>query len=178
MKLRMEEKATGIDVEPNTELDNLLEEILEKEKFYREQADAVCNENKKRAENDRQTAEDMRKTAFERMGQTSKRKSEEEGEGSKGKKPRNRRNTSEAFEYLKEKASYDRELKEQEIALQKKQQQASEQIEKARIEHQENVMTALANQQQQQQQVMMSILAQQQQQSQALLSFMEKFLAK
>ena len=178
MKLRMDEKATGIDVEPNTELDNLLEEILEKEKFYREQADAVCNENKKRAENDRQTAEDMRKTALERMGQTSKRKSEEEGESSKGKKTRNRRNTSEAFEYLKEKASYDRELKEQEIALQKKQQQASEQIEKARIEHQENVMTALANQQQQQQQVMMSILAQQQQQSQALLSFMEKFLAK
>ena len=77
----MEEKATGIDVMPNTELDNLLEEILVKEKFYRDQADAVSTENRKHAENDRQAAEDMRNTALERMGQ-----SEGDGEGSTEKK--------------------------------------------------------------------------------------------
>ena len=74
-KLKSEEKASAIDVE-TTELDDLLEEISEKEKAAKEKLES--DEDNKAVENDKVAAESMRKEALERMGQTAKRKKEGE----------------------------------------------------------------------------------------------------
>ena len=72
-KLKSEEKASGIDVE-SSELDCLLEEILEKEKAGKEKLECEEKNKKKTVEKDKAAAEDMCKKALERMGQTAKRK--------------------------------------------------------------------------------------------------------
>ena len=96
VRLNREERASGIS-DDNSELDNLLEEILEKEKAAKEKLD---NDDEKAA------AEDMRKHALERVGQTAKQKSKEEGqEAEKSKSRKSRKSTGEAVEYLKERAS-------------------------------------------------------------------------
>ena len=51
-KLKSEEKASEIDVE-TTELDNLLEEILEKKKAAKEKLESDEDNNKKAVENDK-----------------------------------------------------------------------------------------------------------------------------
>ena len=73
VRLNREERARGIS-DDNSELDNLLEEILEKEKAAKEKLD---NDDESLA-NEKAAAEDMRKHALERVGQTAKRKSKEE----------------------------------------------------------------------------------------------------
>ena len=92
VRLNREERASGIS-DDNSELDNLLEEILEKEKAAKEKLDNddECLANEKAA------AEDMRKHALERVGQTAKRKSKEEGpEAEKSKSRKSRKSTGEA----------------------------------------------------------------------------------
>ena len=74
-KLKMEEKSTGIDVE-TSELDVLLEKILEKEKASKEKMESVDGTKRKIIENALTAAEDMRKQALERMEQTAKERKE------------------------------------------------------------------------------------------------------
>ena len=73
VRLNREERASGIS-DDNSELDNLLEEILEKEKEAKEKLDNDDEDKKKSLANEKAAAEDMRKRALERVGQTSKRK--------------------------------------------------------------------------------------------------------
>ena len=64
-QLREEEKASGIEVTP-TELDMLLEEILEKENAAK--AEIESGDTKKRkAEQDKASADSIRRLAMERM---------------------------------------------------------------------------------------------------------------
>ena len=72
-KEREETQASGISPEQD-ELDALLEEITEREKAAEENREDV---NRKK-ENDKVTAEEMRKTAMEMMSQTKKRKDQED----------------------------------------------------------------------------------------------------
>ena len=62
-KLRDEERASGIEVE-QTELDTLLEEIIEKEKLGKEQLEKDLDKKKYEAEKEKVTAEDVRKHAM------------------------------------------------------------------------------------------------------------------
>ena len=126
-------------------------------------------------ENDKTAAEDMRKQALERMGQTAKRK---KGDESEAPKKKSRRSTANAVEYLKERAAKEIALKEQELELRKKEQENLMEREKEKNQNQENLISTMLQQQQQQQQMMMALLNQQQQQSQSLLTFMEKFVPK
>jgi len=64
-KLKTEEKSTGIDVE-TSELVELLEEILEKEKAAKEKRESDDGNKQKIIENDKTAAEVMRKQALER----------------------------------------------------------------------------------------------------------------
>ena len=75
-RLNREGKASGI-ANDNSELDDLLEEILEKEKAAKAKVDTDDDHKKKSLENDRAAAENMRKRALERVGQTTKRKGKE-----------------------------------------------------------------------------------------------------
>ena len=70
-QLREEEKASGVEVTP-TELDMLLEEILEKENAAK--AEIESGDTKKRkAEQDKASADSIRRLAMERMSQTNTR---------------------------------------------------------------------------------------------------------
>ena len=76
-----EKKESGIDPEM-TDIEHALEELIEIENAA-ETDQAVVNEQKNRKINqDRGNAEDIRKTAMEKLGQTKKRKAED-GEGKK-----------------------------------------------------------------------------------------------
>ena len=174
-KLKSEEKASGIDVE-TTELDVLLEEILEREKAAKEKLESDEDKKKKAVENDKVAAESMRKQALERMGQTAKRK--KEGDDSEVLKKKSRRSTADAVEYLKERADKEILLKKQELELRKKEQENTMEREKEKNQNQEKLISTMVKQQQEQQQMMMMMIHQQQQQSQAMLAFMQKNVPK
>ena len=178
-KLKTEEKASGIDA-TNTELDDLLEEILEKEKATKEKFDIDDENKKKSVENEKIAAQDMRKRALERVGQTTKRKGKEEGaETEPPPKRKSRKSTGEAVEYLKERASIEIQLRERDMELRRKEQESTAQREKERNEQQDQLLSTMLKQQQQQQQMMMMMMMNQQsQQSQALVSLMEKIFPK
>ena len=93
-KLR-EEKASGIAVE-QTELDNLLEEILEREKVAKLKFDSQDLENKNKSDKEKVRAENVRKQALETMARKS-----EDGEKQKTKV---RRSTAAVIDYLAEKS--------------------------------------------------------------------------
>ena len=80
VRLNKEERVSGI-FDGNSELDNLLEEILNlwRKKWQKEKLDNDYEDKKKSLANDRAAAENMRKRALERVGQTAKRKGKEKG---------------------------------------------------------------------------------------------------
>ena len=96
--LRMEEKASGIDVE-QTDLDSLLEEILEREKEAKKDLESKDRDKKSKVEKEKATAEEVRKRALERMA-----KPKVEDQENKQKKPKVRRSTAEAIDYLRERS--------------------------------------------------------------------------
>ena len=173
VRLNREERASGTS-DDNSELDNLLEEILEKEKAAKEKLDNDDEDKKKSLANEKAAAEYMRKRALERVGQTSKRKGKEEGpEAEKSKSRKSRKSTGEAVEYLKERASKEIQLREQELEMGKKEQDSISQREREKNEQQDKMLSTMLKQHEQQQQTMMMLLNQQQQQSQALLSLFQ-----
>ena len=91
----------------NSDLDNLLEEMLEKEKAAKEKLDDDNDDIKKKSlANEKAVAEDLRKRVLEPVGQTAKRKGKEEGpEAEKSKSRKSGKSTDEAVKYLKERAS-------------------------------------------------------------------------
>ena len=78
-QLKYEEGDSEIEV-IQTELDILLEEIIEREKDAKQQLELGVGYKKRKEENEKLSAEDICKQAMERMSQTAKRK-EEEGSG-------------------------------------------------------------------------------------------------
>ncbi|XP_068743600.1 uncharacterized protein [Montipora capricornis] len=113
-KLRMEEKASGIEVE-QSELEKLIEEILEREKNAQNELESKDREKKSRAEKEKASAEEVRKQAMERMA---KRKGDDEE--NKEKKPKIRRSTADAIDYLREKSSNEREYRKEELEIRKR----------------------------------------------------------
>ena len=150
-RMQKERRDSGVEVEV-TELDQALEEINEKWEAAEEQ-DILLLHNKKKTEEDRAMGEEVRKTAYEKLSETMKRKGEGEG-SSEPKKKRSRKGGNDIVEFLREKGTIDMAMKQED--------------QKARREEHERQTRlyelALANQQQQQQQ--------QQQQSNQLMSLM------
>lgn len=114
-KMRYEEGASGIDCE-ETELDQALAEITEKE----EEADRERNEKNdtqtKKNEKDKAAGEDVRLKAMETM----RRKSDDFEDDKPSKR---RRSTSDAVEYLKEKFENEKDLRKEELEIKKNEQQ-------------------------------------------------------
>jgi len=163
-KIREEEKASGIDVEDVSELDNLLEDILEREKEGKAAIEAQNLEKNKKSEKEKGAVDLIRRQAMEKM---EKRQSDEFQTGTKKK---GRRSTSDAIDYLKEKASKEYDLRKEEMELKKKEQDQSSQ-------QQQDMMKVLLNQMQQQQQQQQNLqtmfLSQQQQQNEILKALIE-----
>ena len=106
---REELQASGIDCELS-EKDTLIEELCERE-------DSFSAKDKKKSD-DKEAAEEIRKKAMERM--TSKRKLNESAGGSAKK---SRRSGGDAVEFLKEKAQSEYSIRQQELELQRKEQE-------------------------------------------------------
>jgi len=187
-QLKEEEKASGIDVTP-TELDILLEEILEKQKAAKAEI-ASGDMLKKNAEKDRASAENIRKQAMERMSETRKREEDDDDdEEIPAKKKKTRRSSHEMFGFLEQKVAMDHAIKQEELECRKKEQEAIEKREREKLDQQEkraqqqnDTMVAMMEQQQQQQQQLQNLqamfLSQQQQQTQAMMAMLEKTVKK
>ena len=98
-KKKEEESASGIAVDDVTELETLIDEIIDQEKLAEESRDSEGA--LKKIEADKQTAEKMRKEAMERFGETKKRS---EDEGNQGRQTKRRRSGNDVVKYLKQKA--------------------------------------------------------------------------
>ena len=118
VKMRQEESACGITCE-ETELDQALEEIIDKEKLEEEKGSKA----KKKEKQEEAAAEERRQSAMERLGQTKKRKAEGETDGSQGKK--SRRSSSEVVGYVREKHEREIDQRKEELELRKTEQQAN-----------------------------------------------------
>ena len=169
-KLRMEERASGIEVE-QTELERLIDEILEREKDAKRELDSKYREKKSKADKEKATAEQVRKQAMERMAKRS------DDQENKQKKPKIRRSTGDAIEYLRERSENDREHKKEELEVRKReievQAEKQDQAQKQQQAMFSALMAQIQQQQQQQQNVQAMLVAQQQQQTKLLMAFME-----
>ena len=101
-RTQAEVRASGIDVE-QSELDVLLEEAIARENLSEEEG----NEIKRKVEEDKCKALDIRETAMENLAQSKKRKVSEDGKETKKKT----RSGFETIEYLREKGEQELRLK-------------------------------------------------------------------
>ena len=144
-KKKEEESASGIAVDDLTELETLIDEIIEREKLGEEARDSEGT--LKKIEADKQTADEMRKEAMERFGETKKRS---EAEGDEVRQKKRRRSGNDAVQFLKEKTEKENEFRVEELAL-KKQHQQQEAARQGQI-------LAMMQQQQQQTAAMMALI--------------------
>ncbi|KAL9971119.1 hypothetical protein ACROYT_G023606 [Oculina patagonica] len=171
-KLNREEKESGIETDM-TEVEMALEELIEKEDAAETEQRVVDNQKKAKDSQDKENAENIRKKAMERLGQTQKRKADENE--SEGKRRKKRSSGSDTLSFLREKNEQSQELQKQELELKKQQLEVES-------KKQDNFMQVMLNQQQQQQkqmqdfQAMMSIQARQQ--SNLMLALVTKLVEK
>jgi hypothetical protein len=92
-KTRLEERATGVDCKPETELDRAIAEIIEKEKKADKKREEKAGNLSKKNEQDKTNAEEARRKAMESLG---KRNADSESNDSKSKK--SRKKSSDAVE--------------------------------------------------------------------------------
>lgn len=117
-KIREEERASGIDCE-ETQLDAALEEITEKERAADLERNDKAGVVNKKNESEKESAEEVREQAMERLGKTQKRNAD----SGKGKSSKYRKRSSDAVEYLKEKFQKEKQLRKEEIELKRNEQQ-------------------------------------------------------
>lgn len=108
-----DERSSGTSVTP-TELDELVYEVMEKENAAAENLESEGT-SKSKMEADRSKAEEARKRAMERVGQTKRR----QGEDGECQPKRKRRSGNETLEYLRERAHAERALREKELEVKK-----------------------------------------------------------
>ena len=151
-KIRQEENASGIACE-ETELDQALEEIIDKEKLADEKSSEAKKKEKEEKE-EKAAAEEHRQSAMERLGQTKRRNADSETDGAQAKK--SRRSSSDVVEYLREKYQRESDQRKEEMELRKMEQQASVELQ----QQQNDMMRLFMQQQQQQTQILLSLLSQ------------------
>lgn len=160
--------ASGISVPEQDELDLLLKDIAETER------DGITKASEKKGE-EKATAEDIRNQALERMRQTKKRKSED---GQEPKERKSRKSSTEALQFMQEKAKSDMALREEELMIRKLEEETKAAQFQAMFTQQQSILQAMAQQQAQQQQQNQHMQMLMAQQSQAMMSVLEKLLQK
>ena len=143
-KIREEEAASGVVVEDLTEKEVLIEELIEREDTIKPDDNRLSVQQK----NDKDKAEDIRKKAMESMGETKKRKlsrgtTDEDQPTTSGRK----RCAQPLVDFLRENANAERELRQQELDIKRKEQ-----------EKQQETIQAMMLQQQQMNQAFISVV--------------------
>ena len=145
-----EEAASGVVVEDLTEKEVLIEELIEREDTIKPDDNRLSGQQN----NDKDKAEDIRKKAMESMGETKKRKlsrgtTDEDQPTTSGRK----RRAQPLVDFLRENANAERELRQQELDIKRKEQEK-------------------------QQETIQAMMLQQQQMNQAFISVVKKLLEK
>ena len=169
-KITAEERESGISPEIS-ELDALLEEILDLEKEYREEYVQETCDKKRKEQVDKDNAEEMRLKAMETLKETQKRKADAEGNEKKAKR---RSNASEGFKFLREKMEYEKEYRQKELGMREKAIEKEEKKEEREEKRHADLMQMMQMQQQQMQQMQMNFMQAQGQQNQLFMSLIEK----
>ena len=148
-KIRQEEAASGVAVEDLTEKEVLIEKLIEREDTIKPDDSRLSVQQK----NDKDKAEDIKK-ATESMGETKKRKlsrgtTDEDQPTNSGRK----RCAQPLVDFLRENANAERELRQQELDIKRKEQER-------------------------QQETVQAMMLQQQQMNQAFISVVKKLLEK
>ena len=174
LKVREEEKASGIEVPELSELDATLEEIAEKEKAAQSELD--LEESVKRDElQDKANAEEMRLQAMEKLGESKKRRETSGLTAGDQKKKKARRSGSDTLDFMSEKMEKDMKMKREEMAQRRSEQQKM-------LEQQNNVLQQMqlqqVNQRQQMQDMLSAFMQQSHVQNQTMLAIVEKFTKK
>ena len=99
-KLREEEKASGIEVE-TSELDILLEDIIEREKNAKAKIESQDVDKNKKAEKEKATAEEVTQQAMERMADAKRSENLNDESGILNGKKKVRRSTNNAIDSSK-----------------------------------------------------------------------------
>ena len=126
-KKKEQDKASGIDVEV-TEIDVLLEEIIDKEKYYELECKDKDEEQERKIEKSKATAAGMRQKAMESLGESLKRnRSDSEDSVSEERhKTKKRSKCSEAIEYLQAKSEQELDLKRKQPEIDEKKKSLAE----------------------------------------------------
>lgn len=159
-KRREEEAASGIEVEEPTQKEILIEELCEKE-------DAAIQSVSLKSQ-DKKAAEDVRQTAMERLGETKKRKKEDDGVGELQKR-KTRRSTSDAVEFLTEKMKLEQTHRQEELTIKRREQDLLSQTQQHNQQQQQQFLLQM-------QKIHEQSMQQQQQQNQMLLGLLQKFI--
>ena len=184
-KTNKELRASGISPEP-TELDVLLEEIVERAEASEQTRDEEDDRQREKIRKEQEQAKDVRLKAMETMKETKKRAAADAGDESRPPtKKKSRSNGSEMVAYLKERANEEISLKEKDIEIRSLQVEKEANRQELLDRQHNSLMEVLLKQQQQQQQFqqqqqqqfmqMQAVMAQQQQQQhQMLMAILEK----
>ena len=171
-KLREEQRASGIDPDEPTELEILLEDILEREREAKERLDAEDADKKKSAGKDKAAAEQVRKQALERM--SSRKGSDSDEDTTPVKRKKARRSTANVMEFLSCKAEKEIEFKKEELEVRKKELDLASSKQDQHQKQQEGMMAVMINQMQQQQQQQQAVTSMLLQQQKMFMAFMDK----
>ena len=173
-KMNKELKESGLGGGEPTEFESLVEDLLEVAEATEHRSDEESKEKTASNEADKLKALDIRQQAVERMGQTRKRREEEEGQIAT---QRCRRSGADTLDSLKEKLEYKKEMRMQEMKkkqanldMQRQQHAETTQLFTAQNQQTNELLKALANQETTMQQQVMALISQQQQQVQLLLN--------
>lgn len=122
-----------------------------------ESALEVGTAKRRKIEEDKQKAEDIRMKAMERIGETRKRKDESaEGKGMPVKK--SRRGSKDTIEFLQEKSEREFALREKELELKKMEQELSSQRINQFVQQQSQMMAIMQQQMKRQSDMMMAVM--------------------
>ena len=175
-KTAKEIRGSGISVEDPTELEQLIEDLVQLSEEAELKFINEAEVHKKSQNADQEKAMDIRKTAMEKLGETRKRTSISEDDESPKNKVK-RRSGSDAMDFLQEKLKNDKILQENKARERADAKQMHEDNLRANNEMLRTFQQNMAQQAQQSnamQQQMMGIMAQQSQSFQLMMKFMEK----
>ena len=116
-KVRAEEKASGIEVE-ESEIDQLLLEIVEKFEEAKDGIDKATAEKNETAKAEHSATQEQRQRAIKSLGETNKRKREYKGDEEPPK--RSRKTGSDTIAYLTERTEKEFEMREKELQQKRK----------------------------------------------------------
>ncbi|KAK3718610.1 hypothetical protein QZH41_004590 [Actinostola sp. cb2023] len=180
-KVRQEEGASGISPE-ESEVDRVMEEIIEQFEEHDREYDRISEGKKKKAEEEVAKAEEMRKQSLETYKNTQKRRDSDEPPKKK------RASGSDTMNFLKERnemeikiRAEDRDFRREEMERKAELQQEEFKLKQQELEDRRKQNDALHQQmllQQQQQQQLQLVMQQQQQQSSVMMALLEKTLTK